>query len=188
MSKKMFIVLICVVMVAAVLGLVVRNADFSGSQEIASVETDVAVNTSAEEPEETFEIEKSKGYTTIKTEAPELVLSNQLECCENNYYFAELNELINDKYSASIYITTNMPVENVYYTVTDSYGNELYKGEAGLSYGTSGLGGYDIVINKLVFDGDNENGYKLKPSWANETFTFYIQSGKDSSIKVIPNF
>ena len=182
MTKKTAIILGVCILLAAFLGLSMRNIDFGNSTEVAQVEIE-------EKNEEIVKnIPSEKGYVVTKTDKPELVLKNQMDRSENNYYYAELNELINEEHCMSVYVTTNMPVDDIYYTVTNSAGETLYKGGAGLSWGSSGNGGYDIVINKIVFEGDVENQYKMNPKWVNETFTFYIQSGKDSSIKVVPNF
>ena len=126
------------------------------------------------------------GYIVSQTKSPELYLANQLDYSKNNYYYAELEEIKKDDYNISLYLKTDMPIEYVYYIITDKNGELLYKGSAGLSYGHSG-DYHDLVLNKQIFN-DKELGYNLKTEWLNEKITFYMQSGYDSSIKICPNF
>lgn len=131
----------------------------------------------------TYEDGQVYNYNVQEIREPELILANVKDVTKNSYYTAELKRLAqNDEYS-EIEVLTDMPVSEVYYTITDrTTGIELYRGKAGLViHQTKNY--CNIKAHKYVFESEN-----FRPEWENEEITYYLQSGKDSSIKITPNF
>lgn len=123
-------------------------------------------------------------YAVQKITEPELILANVKDVTKNNYYTAELESLNKQNDYVEMEITTDMPVENVYYTITDrDSGVELYKGNYGLVVTNKAPYYYIRLKEYQVFESED-----FRPEWKYEEITYYMQSGKDSSIKITPNF
>ena len=189
MMKKIFVILMVVVLAIVAVKFVSNKMDQAMEVAVNNITEDlVPIEEVSPKSEDLEEIEElNNGYNVTKVEGPELCLSNQLDRVEDNYYYAEINELFDCDGYSSIYVTTNMPVERIYYTLTDENGEEVYSGGAGLSWGKS-LDGYDIGFNKQIFDPNDDMKYDVDPSWKDYTVTYYMQSGKDHSIKITPNY
>lgn len=131
----------------------------------------------------TYEDGQVYNYNVQEIREPELILANVKDVTKNSYYTAKLNRLSDNEEYSEIEVLTDMPINNVYYTIVDKdTGLELYRGNLGLViHQTKNY--CNIKAYKNVFGYDN-----FRPEWAEEEITYYMQSGKDSSIKITPNF